>query len=98
MNAGPWAHVDPPDSVPAWIDCSGFSGTFAYSHRPTPRSQAIHTHLLVRATAFPDSDRPGYAVVVDLPVDDQVRQQLRRETGVEVKDMSEVAGSGDVKP
>ena len=46
--------------------------------------------MLVRAVAFPDAPKPGYAVVVDLPVADQVKQQLRRDTGVQVKDVSAV--------
>ena len=46
--------------------------------------------MLVRAVAFPDAPKPGYAVVVDLPVTDQVKQQLRRDTGVQVKDVSAV--------
>ena len=29
--AGPWSHVEPPRSVPRWIDCSGFAGLLAYS-------------------------------------------------------------------
>jgi serine phosphatase RsbU (regulator of sigma subunit) len=42
------------------------------------------TRLLVRAVAFPDSARSGFAVLVDLPVDGAMRQQLRRDTGVEL--------------
>ena len=30
---GPWSHVEPPVTLPAWIDCSGFSGLLAYSHQ-----------------------------------------------------------------
>jgi sigma-B regulation protein RsbU (phosphoserine phosphatase) len=58
------------------------------------------THMFVRAAAFPDSPRPGYAVIVDIPVTEQVRQQLRRETGVEVKNVSAVEGGDhtDAKP
>jgi hypothetical protein len=37
--------------------------------------------------AFPDAARPGYAVIVDLLVNDRVRQQLRQETGVELKNV-----------
>src|SRR5579871_1702371 len=77
VTAGPWSHLDPPAAIPAWIDCGGFSGVLAYAHPDT--------HLLLRGVAFPDSPRPGYAVVVDLLVNDSVRQQLRDETGVEVK-------------
>jgi HAMP domain-containing protein len=40
--------------------------------------------------AFPDAPRSGYAVVVDLQVNDAIRKQLRRETGVELKSVSAV--------
>src|SRR3954469_16646633 len=31
IAAGPWAHVAPPTTVPAWIGCDGLSGLLAYS-------------------------------------------------------------------
>jgi serine phosphatase RsbU (regulator of sigma subunit) len=83
--SGPWTHLDPPRDLPAWIDCSGFSGVLAYSHRRVVAGDEEDTHLLVRGVAFPDSPRPGYAVVVDLLVNDAIRQQLRKDTGVELK-------------
>jgi serine phosphatase RsbU (regulator of sigma subunit) len=86
--AGPWAHVDPPRSVPAWIGCPGFSGVLAYSHHRTADAADEDTHLLVRSVAFPDAPRAGYAVVVDLLVNDAVRERLRKETGVELKTVS----------
>jgi serine phosphatase RsbU (regulator of sigma subunit) len=99
-TAGPWAHVEPPQSVPSWIDCSGFSGVLAYSmpHADGRTNEGTgigveDAHMLVRAVAFPDSPRPGYAVVVDLPVTERVKQQLRRETGVQVTNVSAVLDS-----
>ena len=83
--SGPWAHVDPPKTVPAWINCPGFAGVLAYSHHRTAGGPADDTHLLVRGVAFPDAPRSGYAVVVDLLVTDAIRAQLRSETGVEIK-------------
>jgi serine phosphatase RsbU (regulator of sigma subunit) len=91
--AGAWSHVEPPSRLPGWIDCSGFSGTLAYtSQRADPagagdRAGRSETHILVRAAAFPDSPRPGYAVIVDVPANESIRQRLRRETGVEINDM-----------
>ncbi|MEO8258591.1 MAG: SpoIIE family protein phosphatase [Acidobacteriota bacterium] len=99
--AGAWSHVEPPGRVPGWIGCSGFSGTLAYTRAASTRAASTRgaeptgaaaagggdTQILVRAAAFPDSPRPGYAVIVDLPVNDSIRQRLRRETGVEVNDM-----------
>jgi sigma-B regulation protein RsbU (phosphoserine phosphatase) len=85
-TAGPWAHTDPPRSIPSWIGCAGFGGLFAYAH-PT-NGQDPETHILIRAASFPDSPRPGYAVIVDLPVNDGLRERLRGETGVELRHVS----------
>jgi phosphoserine phosphatase RsbU/P len=84
-TAGSWSHGEPPRAVPAWIGCSGYSGVLAYSHKKISAADDADTHLLVRSVAFPDSPRPGYAVVVDLVVNDRVRQELRRDTGVDVR-------------
>jgi sigma-B regulation protein RsbU (phosphoserine phosphatase) len=86
--AGPWRHVPPPREIPSWIDCRGFSGVFAYSHRRFVGSPDTDTHLLVRGIGYPDGGQPGYAVVVDLLINDSIRQQLRNETGVELKSVT----------
>jgi sigma-B regulation protein RsbU (phosphoserine phosphatase) len=86
--SGPWTHLDPPRQVPSWIDCAGFSGVLAYSHRRAATTGDDDTHLLVRGVAFPDSPRPGYAVIVDILVNDAIREQLRKETGVELKSVA----------
>jgi serine phosphatase RsbU (regulator of sigma subunit) len=96
MTAGPWSHLDAPPSIPAWVPCAGFSGVFAYTHRSD--SGDPDTHMLVRAVAFPESPRPGYAVVVDLLLNDDVRAQLQRDTGVELKNVSVVPNQRGVKP
>src|SRR3954463_3359852 len=98
LSAGPWAHVAPPRERPSWIDCRGFSGVFAYSHKRVaePRDSDVDTdtHLLVRGVGYPDSGQPAYAVVVDLLVNEQIRQQLRNETGVELKSVAAVSSTG----
>jgi len=95
--AGPWTHVPAPPAIPAWIPCAGFSGVLAYTHPPEARD--TDTHLLVRSVVFPDVPHPAYAVVVDLMVNDAVRQQLRRDTGVEVKTVSAIgSSSNEAKP
>ena len=90
QTSGPWSHVDPPSAVPSWIPCEGFTGVLAYSHRRTADGPAEDTHLMVRSVAFPDAPRSSYAVVVDLLVNDAIRQQLRKETGVELKSVTAV--------
>ena len=96
-TAGPWSHVDPPRAIPAWIDCRGFSGVFAYAHQRTADGGDVDTHLLVRGVGFPDSPRPAYAVVVDLLVNDSIRQQLHKETGVELKSVAAALSRDDPK-
>jgi phosphoserine phosphatase RsbU/P len=88
VTAGPWSHIEPPRGVPAWIGCSGYAGIFAYSHKKMSAGDDADTHLLVRSVAFPDTPRPGYAVIVDLVVNDRVRQELRRDTGVDVRSVT----------
>jgi sigma-B regulation protein RsbU (phosphoserine phosphatase) len=88
QTSGPWTHLDPPRDIPGWIDCAGFAGVLAYSHRQAATSDDSDTHLLVRGVAFPDAPRAGYAVVVDLLVNDAIREQLRKETGVELKSVT----------
>jgi sigma-B regulation protein RsbU (phosphoserine phosphatase) len=88
--AGPWRHVAPPAAVPDWMRCSGFSGVLAYSHRGAATRTEQDTHLLVRAVSIGDGPRPSYAVVVDLPVNDAVREQFRHETGVELRSVTAI--------
>ena len=97
ITAGGWTHIDPPRAIPVWIDCRGFSGVFAYSHQRMTNAPDTDTHLLVRGVGFPDSPRPAYAVVVDLLVNDSIRQQLRNETGVELKSVAAAQPREDSK-
>jgi serine phosphatase RsbU (regulator of sigma subunit) len=106
--AGPWRHIEPPDRVPAWIGCGGFSGLFAYRDRTAtgaggqvPRDEEVqpfadgpgNTHLLVRAVVWPESAR-DHAVIVDVPVEGDVQQQLRMATGVELSGVDAATSDG----
>jgi sigma-B regulation protein RsbU (phosphoserine phosphatase) len=114
-TAGPWSHVEPPATVPAWVTCGGFVGLLAYEREGeranggggppvvvdqgpavNVSSNDVHSHALIRAIAFPESRVPGYGVVVDLLINEHVRQQLRQETGAELTDIRRV--SRDVAP
>jgi serine phosphatase RsbU (regulator of sigma subunit) len=99
-TAGPWSHLDPPHVIPSWVGCTGFSGIVAYTHRKAAGAEDQDTHLVARAVVFPDSPRPSYAVVVDLLVNDAVKQQLRKETGVDMRSASADPGAraGDARP
>lgn len=81
VRTGPWAHVEPPDALPAWLgDCRGFSGTVAYELAPGSQ----YVGLVVRAVAFAHTDGADHAVVIDIPFGSELAAQLRRDTGVDV--------------
>jgi sigma-B regulation protein RsbU (phosphoserine phosphatase) len=87
-RAGPWSHVDPPTSVPAWIGCEGFAGLLAFSHHETGDDV---TEMFVRGVAFPDSPNPGYAAIVDLA---DMTGALRRNTGIALQHVAAVNVAG----
>jgi sigma-B regulation protein RsbU (phosphoserine phosphatase) len=80
VRTGPWAHVDPPASLPDWMACDGYAGLIAYA----PADRADAAGMLVRAVVFPESSKPRFGVVVDLPLVGDVRARLRRDIGVDV--------------
>ncbi len=90
-RAGPWTHVVPPAGVPRWIGCDGVSAVFAYS-------AGSDTHVWVRAVAFPDSLTPGLGVIVDVPVESDAIEQLRRQTGVTLRRVSPVDPAANGAP
>ena len=101
--AGAWAHLDPPTSLPDWVQCEGHAGLIAYVAPPTgaaaQASTAWRTHLVVRAVALPSDAIPHYAVIVDVPVTAAIGLQLRNETGIELGDISSLGMTAtDVGP
>jgi len=107
--AGPWAHVEPPNQLPTWITCSGFQGMLAYANLDEPiparpigqlavngQAAGRDVDLVARAIAMPDSPSPSYAVVVDLLVNDPMRDELRTETGVELTTVRTISTSAPV--
>jgi sigma-B regulation protein RsbU (phosphoserine phosphatase) len=83
IAAGLWAHVAPPSALPAWIGCDGFSGLLAYSGGLMATIERTDG-IVVRAAAFPDAERPTFAVIYDVPVGAAVKDRLRGETGVSI--------------
>ena len=87
---GPWMHVLPPRTVPRWVSCDGFSGVLAYQ----PPGAGGDAHILVRAVAFAVDVRPAFAVVVDVPIDDEIVRRLREDTGIQLGSISLVQTDG----
>ena len=83
IAAGPWAHLDPPATVPAWVGCAGHAGLIAYR-------QAGRTFVSVRAVALPDVASPRYAVIVDVPLSAEIAHRLRDEIGIELGDVAPI--------
>lgn len=109
VTAGPWAHVEPPRQLPTWVSCSGFQGLLAYANLDEPIPARAGSELVVngqpvgrdvdlvaRAIVMPDSAAPAYAVIVDLLVNDPVRNELRSETGVELATVRTMRDSAPV--
>ncbi len=92
---GPWTHVDPPaacragSTVRASPACWPTRTARDRGRRPRTRT------CWCAAWRFPMRRAPGYAVVVDLLVNDAIRQQLRKETGVELKSVTAVPPKND---
>jgi serine phosphatase RsbU (regulator of sigma subunit)/HAMP domain-containing protein len=104
LSAGPWMHLNPPEALPDWVTCNGFAGILAY----IPENQAAPTtaqpedtdivlsqttRLAIRGVAFPPVARPGFAVVVDVPVTESVARQLREDAGIQLRQVSVVQSS-----
>jgi sigma-B regulation protein RsbU (phosphoserine phosphatase) len=97
ITSGPWAHVAPPTVLPAWIACDGLSDLFAYSRSSAGTAEHIDG-AFVRAVVFPEGRRPPFAVVVDVPIGSRVKEQLRRDTGVEITSIVVRDSRGEATP
>jgi sigma-B regulation protein RsbU (phosphoserine phosphatase) len=92
--AGEWAHMVPPANIPAWVSAGGFAGLFVY----TPPDDPEDLHLVARAVAFPAGRDPGAGVIVDLPLDELVLEQIHQSTGIEPGAASLVREQDPVQP
>jgi serine phosphatase RsbU (regulator of sigma subunit) len=97
LAVGPWPHVEPPDAIPQWVACSGYSGLIAYtikrdgvtvSQAQGGRTATGPTYLAVRTAVFAEGPSPRFAVVLDLPLNEQTVGRLRAETGITLLGMT----------
>ena len=82
--AGPWVHARRPDRLPSWIGSEDFAGLVTLGTDDTP---------VVRAVAMVDGVDVR-AVVVDIPLDENVLQRIEISTGVRM----DAAGSDAANP
>lgn len=83
--AGPWRHLAAPARVPDWvIQRGGFAGTLAMVAPDAPDE----AELVLRSVELLDGAAAGYAVIVDLPLDGKVVEDLRDKTGIRAGDIS----------
>ncbi len=84
----------PPTNIPAWVSAGGFAGLFVY----TPPEDPEDLHLVARAVAFPNGRDSTSGVIVDLPLDEQVLEQIHQSTGIEPGAASLVREQDPVQP
>ncbi len=77
-TAGRWAHAKPPTSVPKWLTDDQFAGSIA---RPLPGSPD-QSELIVRSAAKAGEGGSAGTVIVDVPINERVVQQLHDATAV----------------
>lgn len=80
-QAGQWHHVRPPVQIPEWLRSrpEGFTGAVAVLRDET----APEAQLIVRSVAPARGERGDAGlVIVDVPIDDEVLEELRETTGV----------------
>ncbi|HEX7085861.1 MAG TPA: SpoIIE family protein phosphatase [Vicinamibacterales bacterium] len=100
-TAGPWAHLAPPDRIPDWIGCDGFAGVVASCVGPPgavcqggPGVQTTgQVQLTVRAAVLAPGTTPRYAVVIDLPLNEEAAARIRRDTGIALHDITATGAS-----
>ena len=95
INAGAWAHGEPPSTVPAWVTCEGFTGTMLYTDESRRVGSRVPARLMVRAVAWPPSGA-DFAAIVDMPINAAATQTIRDDTGIEIIELSLFAEGGNM--
>jgi len=83
IKAGRWARLPVPDVVPTWMKDDVFAGSVGLP----VKDSAGEEELIVRAFVKVGTGGSDGAVVVDIPLDDQVTQRLHESTGVRIENV-----------
>lgn len=79
VTSGPWSHLDAPPPVPEWVPCAGFAGLVAYD-------AGGRTEVAARAVTRPRG--LGAALVVDIPLGDDIVRTFHDEMGLTITSYS----------
>jgi len=79
-SVGRWEHMRPPATVPAWLTDDQFAGTLALPQSPA----TAQSELIVRSAIKVGPGGRGGLVIVDIPIDEELIQQLHDTTAVRV--------------
>jgi serine phosphatase RsbU (regulator of sigma subunit) len=82
IKSGPWSHQRAPASLPAWVPCTGFADLVAYE-------SGGRTAVAARAVERPRGLRG--AIVVDIPLGDEVVRRFHEEMGLTIFSYSTAA-------
>jgi sigma-B regulation protein RsbU (phosphoserine phosphatase) len=94
--AGGWEHLPPPQTLPKWIRCEGFSGLVAYNAASSTSApdQNYQTRLVMRAVALPEVPNPAWAVILDMPLSTTIEERLQQETGIRIGEITAFLARG----
>ena len=82
-TVGPWRRMPAPDTIPAWVRDDVFTGSFGVP----VRDSAGEEDLVVRAIVRVGPGGSLGAVVVDVPLDEQVTHRLHATSGVRLENV-----------
>jgi sigma-B regulation protein RsbU (phosphoserine phosphatase) len=80
---GPWQGLGQPEAVPAWLKDDVFTASFGIPVKDAPGEE----DLIVRAVVRVGARGSGGAVVVDIPLDEEVAHKLHDATGVRLENV-----------
>jgi serine phosphatase RsbU (regulator of sigma subunit) len=83
---GRWSHLAAPHVLPGWVPCTGFAKPIAVAPPAASGGQqaAEGIGLVVRAAELPAIEKPRFAVIVDIPLDAEMKSHIRDETSVKI--------------
>ncbi len=97
---GPWSHLAPPQVLPGWVPCAGFAKPIAVAPPAggtgQPAGEGIG--LVVRAAGLPAVEKPRFAVIVDIPLDSEMKSRIRDETSVKIDRVDATSRSEGAQP